>query len=106
MTGSYQVSTTLGDDAAAEDLAVTLVNRRLVACAQVIGPVRSIYRWNGTVERATEWLCIFKTAESRLAPLLETIRTLHPYDQPEIVATPIVAGDPGYLEWIRRETTP
>ncbi len=106
MTGTYQVCTTLGDDAAAADLAAALVDRRLVACAQVLGPVRSIYRWNGSVERTTEWLCIFKTVESRLASLLETIRTLHPYEQPEIVATAIVAGDPGYLEWIRQETTP
>ncbi|HEV8598634.1 MAG TPA: divalent-cation tolerance protein CutA [Gemmatimonadales bacterium] len=106
MTGCYQVSTTLDSEAQAENLATTLVEERLAACVQVIGPVRSVYRWEGAVTRATEWLCTAKTVEDRLTQLVERIRTLHSYQQPEIVATPIAAGDPGYLDWLRQESSP
>jgi periplasmic divalent cation tolerance protein len=106
VTGCYQVSTALDSEAQAGNLAVALVEERLAACVQVIGPVLSVYRWDGAVTRATEWLCIAKTVEDRLAQLLERIRTLHSYQQPEIVATAIAAGDPGYLDWLRQESTP
>ena len=105
MTAAYHVSTVVASEAAAADLAAALVDERLAACVQVIGPVRSTYRWKGAVERSSEWLCVAKTAEPRLAAVLARIRTLHPYEQPEIVATAIDAGDQGYLEWIRQETT-
>jgi len=104
VTAAYQVTTTLESESAAAALAGTLVEERLAACVQVIGPVRSTYRWKGAVERATEWLCVAKTAEDRLQATVARIRTLHPYELPEIVATAIDAGDTGYLEWIRRET--
>jgi periplasmic divalent cation tolerance protein len=82
------------------------VEERLAACVQVSGPVQSVYRWEGAVTTAGEWICTAKTMETRLPALLARIRALHPYQQPEIVATPISAGDPGYLEWIRKESTP
>jgi periplasmic divalent cation tolerance protein len=104
VAGYYQVSTTLETESAAARIAAALVEERLAACVQVIGPVRSTYRWKGAVEEATEWLCLAKTAETRLPALLDRIRALHPYQQPEIVATPIVAGDQGYLDWLRRQT--
>jgi periplasmic divalent cation tolerance protein len=100
----FQVSTTLETESAAARIASALVEERLAACVHVIGPVRSTYRWKGVVEQATEWLCLAKTAEPRLPALLGRIRALHPYQQPEIVATPIVAGDQGYLDWLQRET--
>jgi periplasmic divalent cation tolerance protein len=104
VTAAYQVTTSVQTESAAESLAGALVDERLAACVQVIGPVRSTYRWKGTVERATEWLCVAKTAQPKLEATLARIRALHPYEQPEIVATAIDAGDTGYLEWIRRET--
>jgi periplasmic divalent cation tolerance protein len=106
VTGYCQVSTAVDSAAAAENLAATLVGDRLAACVQVIGPVQSTYRWNGAVESATEWICLAKTTEERLPAVFDTIRARHSYEQPEIVATPIGAGDPGYLAWVRRETTP
>src|SRR5438132_64182 len=106
MTGCYQVSTSLDNEAEAGRLAAALVEERLAACVQVIGPVHSVYRWGGTVTQAAEWLCTAKTAEARLPALLSRIRTLHSYQQPEIVASAIDAGDPGYLAWLRQETTP
>ena len=72
----------------------------LAACAQVSGPIASTYRWQGRVETSQEWQCHLKTSADRLPDLLAWIRRLHPYDIPEIVAVPIVAGDPDYLRWI------
>ena len=104
MTAAYQVSTAVESEAAADEIAAALVSERLAACVQVIGPVRSTYRWKGAVERSSEWLCVAKTAEPRVDAVVARIRALHSYEQPEIVATAIDGGDPGYLEWIRRET--
>jgi periplasmic divalent cation tolerance protein len=98
------ISTTLDSEAAAAELAGRLVEERLAACVQVTGPVASVYRWKGAVQRATEWHCVAKTSEGRLDATLKRIRALHPYDVPDIVAVPIVAGDPDYLAWIQAET--
>jgi len=72
----------------------------------VLGPVGSRYRWRGEVERAREWLCLAKTEASRYAELEATIRELHSYEEPEIVATAIVAGSAGYLDWIGESLNP
>ncbi len=82
-------------------MAAELVGERLAACAQVTGPVTSTYRWEGRVEAAEEWYCHLKTTDARLPALRERLRTLHPYEVPEIVAVAIVDGDPAYLRWIR-----
>jgi periplasmic divalent cation tolerance protein len=99
--GRYcQVTTTLPDRSAAERVASTVVEERLAACAQLSGPISSVYRWRGQVERAEEWYCHLKTTVGRLPALEARIRELHSYEQPEIIAVPIVGGDPGYLRWI------
>ena len=105
MSGAVQVSTTLDSEAAARQLARQLVEERLAACVQVVGPIASVYRWEGAISEATEWLCLIKTGETALPPLIERIRALHSYAVPEIIATPVVAGDPDYLAWVRREST-
>ena len=94
------------DRAAAEGLAARLVEEGLAACAQVVGPVGSTYRWQGRVETATEWYCHLKTSAARLPDALARIRTLHPYDIPEIIALPIVSGDPDYLRWVGESVSP
>jgi periplasmic divalent cation tolerance protein len=99
--GCCQVTTTLPDEAAAERVAGCLVEEHLAACAQVIGQVSSTYRWEGKVERAGEWYCHLKTTLAMLPAVQARLRELHPYEVPEIVAVPIVDGDPGYLRWIR-----
>jgi periplasmic divalent cation tolerance protein len=99
-TGYFQVTTTLPDRGAAERLASMLVEERLAACAQIVGPVGSTYRWKGSVEQATEWYCHLKTTLARAPALRSRVRELHPYETPEIVAVPIVDGDPSYLKWI------
>ena len=100
MSAWCQVTTTLPDRATAEQLAATLVQERLAACAQVIGPVFSTYRWREGVEHSAEWYCHLKTTVARLPLLKRRIRELHPYEVPELVAVALVDGDPDYLRWI------
>lgn len=100
MTDYVQVLTTTASEQEAERIAAALVERRLAACAQVSGPIASRYRWRGEVEEAREWQCLAKTEASRYAEVEAAIRELHSYEQPEIVATPIVAASRGYLDWI------
>jgi periplasmic divalent cation tolerance protein len=100
MTEYVQVLTSVGSEQEAERIAAALVERRLAACVQTIGPIASRYRWRGEVETAREWLCLAKTTAERCGEIETAIRELHSYEEPEIVATPIVAGSRGYLDWI------
>jgi periplasmic divalent cation tolerance protein len=95
-----QVLTAAGSEQEAERISAALVERRLAACVQVLGPVASRYRWQGEIETAREWLCLAKTGAGRYEEIEAAIRELHSYDEPEIVATPIVAGSKGYLAWL------
>ena len=90
--------------AEAECIAEALVEERLAACVNILGGVRSVYRWQGAVERADEVAMIAKTAQHLFERLAARVRALHSYDTPAIVAWPIVAGDAAYLEWIAAET--
>jgi periplasmic divalent cation tolerance protein len=99
-----QVQTTTDSRAEAVELARGAVEARLAACAQVSGPVASTYWWEGTLERAEEWLLTLKLPTSGYQALADFIASSHSYDEPEIVATPIVAGSAGFLSWIEEET--
>jgi periplasmic divalent cation tolerance protein len=101
-TEHLQVQTTAGSEEEAERIAAALVERRLAACVQVIGPISSHYRWQGEVEREREWLCLAKTSAAHYSELEAAIQELHSYEEPEIVATPIVTGSAGYLDWLGR----
>ncbi|HET7599859.1 MAG TPA: divalent-cation tolerance protein CutA [Gemmatimonadales bacterium] len=94
------MTTSVDSREAAARLATAAVAERLAACVQVVGPIRSTYRWRGQVEEADEWYCHCKTTRARYPELESRLRALHPYDVPEIVAVPIVAGSPAYLAWI------
>ncbi|HVY96968.1 MAG TPA: divalent-cation tolerance protein CutA [Solirubrobacterales bacterium] len=100
MSEYLQVLTTTGSEEEAERIATALVERRLAACVQTVGPVLSRYRWRGAVEVEREWQCLAKTTAARYAAVEAAIRELHSYEEPEIVATPIVAGSAGYLAWL------
>jgi periplasmic divalent cation tolerance protein len=100
-----QVTTTLPDEAAAQRVAAALVTERLAACAQVVGPVSSTYRWRGDIEHATEWYCHLKTTAARVGRLETRIRELHPYEVPEVIAVPIARGNPDYLTWIEESVS-
>jgi periplasmic divalent cation tolerance protein len=99
------VTTTVPVQSDAQTIAEAAVERRLAACAQVQGPVRSTFRWQSSVDHAIEWYCHLKTTRERLAALETLIRQHHPYEVPEIIATPIVGGSTAYLAWIVRETS-
>jgi len=101
-----QVATTAAGQEVAQRLAEAVVTERLAACAQVEGPLASVYRWQGHIERATEWRCLCKTTAARAPALIARLRALHPNAVPEIVATPIVDGDPDYLAWIEHSVSP
>jgi periplasmic divalent cation tolerance protein len=103
MTGMIQVLTTVAKREDGQRIATALVQQRLAACVQVSGPLTSCYRWQGQLETADEWLCAIKTTERAYAAVEAAIHRLHDYDEPEIVAVPIVAGSRGYLDWLARE---
>jgi periplasmic divalent cation tolerance protein len=103
LTAHLIVTTTLPTEAEAQSLAEAAIAGRLAACAQVQGPIRSTFRWQGHVEQATEWFCHFKTTRGCLPALEALITDQHPYDVPEIIAIPIVGGSAAYLRWVEEQ---
>ncbi len=101
-----QVQTTTDSRAEAMELSRAAVEARLAACAQVAGPVASMYWWDGALERTEEWLVLLKLPADRYDELAAFITERHSYDEPEIVALPFVAGSTAYLTWLREETRP
>jgi periplasmic divalent cation tolerance protein len=99
-----QVLTTTDSREAAQALARGAVEARTAACGQVAGPIISTYWWQGRLETAEEWQILFKTTTHRYPALEAHIRQHHSYEVPEILCTPIVAGNPAYLDWLSAET--
>lgn len=97
------VFTTLPNRTSAEKLASNLVRNKLAACVQIVGPIKSVYRWKGKVENSREYLCIIKTTSVLYASLEKAILRGHPYEVPEIVALPVVRGNKDYLSWVAKE---
>jgi len=81
-------------------IADRLVEKKLAACVQIVEPVLSIYRWQGAVEREKEVLLLIKTTQDRIPLIAELLDAIHPYEVPELVATPIAAGSAAYLSWL------
>jgi periplasmic divalent cation tolerance protein len=100
------VLTNCPDTEDADRLARTLVEQKLAACVNRLPAVNSVYRWQGAVERAIDVPLLIKSTRERLPEIQEVIRALHPYEVPEIVAIPVVAGLPAYLRWVVDETQP
>jgi periplasmic divalent cation tolerance protein len=103
MSEAIQVVTTTSTREDADRIAAALVERRLAACVQVGGPIISKYRWQGKLESTPEWTCTVKTLRSKYEAVERAIRELHTYDEPEILALPVVAGSEGYLRWLTAE---
>ncbi len=95
---------TCPDTETAQRIARTLVEQKLAACVNIVPGLRSIYRWKDAVQDEAECLLLIKTRDSRVTALSETIRLLHPYELPEVIAVPVVAGLAPYLDWIRDNT--
>jgi periplasmic divalent cation tolerance protein len=95
---------TCGSEEEALKIANALVNERLAACANIVSPVRSVYRWEGKIWDEKEWLLVIKTMKSRFDELAKRVKSLHSYSIPEIIALPILEGSPLYLQWIEEST--
>ena len=92
---------TCPDETTAARLAEALVAEGCAACVNLLGTVRSIYRWQGKIERSDEVMLLAKTTTKAYSALEDTLRRLHPYEVPEIVAVPVTHGLPAYLEWVQ-----
>jgi periplasmic divalent cation tolerance protein len=98
-----QIVTTTEHREDADRIAQALVAARLAACAQVAGPITSTYHWRGKIETAQEWQCWAKSRRELYGQIEQAIRRIHPYEVPEILALPIVAGSADYLNWLDAE---
>jgi len=88
------------DSECAKQLAERIVSERLAACANVVPGVTSIFEWNGALQSESEVVMVIKTTSQKYPQLEATLRQLHPYEVPEIIATPITHGLPDYLDWV------
>jgi periplasmic divalent cation tolerance protein len=88
-----------------QQIAETLLESKLVACVNIIPGISSIYHWQDAIEQDDEILLIAKTRAAHFDRLATTVKRVHPYDVPEVIAMPIVAGSNEYLAWIDMETT-
>ncbi len=84
----------------AEKIASQLLEAKLIACANIIGPVSSHFHWSGKIEKAEECLMLMKSRRDLFEELAETVKTLHSYEVPEILALPIVDGSKAYFDWM------
>ena len=101
MSNLLQVVTTVDQPEKAEQIASTLINERLAACVQIDGPITSVYRWDGQIQRDQEWRCTIKTITERSDEVLQRLEEIHPYDVPEILATRVDHATQGYASWAR-----
>lgn len=104
MTNFIVILVTAGSEKEAETLATTLVDERLAGCVNIIGPVRSIYRWEGKIADEKEWLLVIKSRAELFAAIEERVKALHSYQTPEVIALPVPYGSRAYLQWLGQGT--
>lgn len=100
MTEYIQVLTTLENRDDAEKIARALVEKRIAACVQIMGPLTSFFQWQGKLDSAEEFLCVIKSRSDLFQEMETIIKSMHPYEVPEILATPITKGNKDYLSWL------
>ena len=103
MTEYMQVVTTVETKEDAEKIARELLEKHLAACVQISGQVKSFYWWDEKIENAAEYVCVIKSRRDLYEEIESVINKIHPYDVPEILATPVLAGGKGYLNWLAKE---
>jgi periplasmic divalent cation tolerance protein len=100
MTNARIVLTTAGSVDEARKIARALVERRLAACVNIVPQIESVYRWQGKLETAAEWLLVIKTEAAAFEGVRATIEALHSYETPECIMLEVAEGDQEYLDWI------
>ena len=105
MSNARVVLTTVESKEASEKLAQQLVERRLAACVNIVGPIRSVYRWKQEIQQDQEFLLLIKTTAEHAAQLRSGFAGLHPYELPECVELPIEGGSEEYLAWLAAEVS-
>jgi periplasmic divalent cation tolerance protein len=106
MTDARLVLVTVPSREEGERIAEAIVGEKLAACVNIVGPIRSVYRWQGEVCRDDEHLLFMKTSRDRYGELERRVLELHPYDVPEVVALSVEQGAAAYLSWIEEQTRP
>lgn len=104
MTSIRLIYVTVGSVEKAEQLARTLLERHLIACANILPGMRSIYHWKGEIEAADEAVLLLKTTEANVAEAIEAVEELHEYETPCALELKVESGSAGYLEWLMNET--
>jgi len=105
MINARIVLTTIGDKDAAQELANLLLERRLAACVNIVGPITSVYRWRDQVQNDPEFLLLIKTTAECAERLRSALKSLHPYELPECVELTITGGSEEYLAWLAAEVS-
>ena len=100
MTDKLLVLSTAGSESEARKIAQTLVERRLAACVNIVPKIHSVYRWEGRVEQAEEYLLLIKTVKAREEQVWAAICELHSYELPECIVIQIESGSAEYLKWV------
>jgi periplasmic divalent cation tolerance protein len=102
VTDKIVVLSACDSEESAAGLARMLVERRLAACVNIVAGARSVYRWQGKIEEAGEWLLVIKSRRDLFAQVREAIAAEHSYEVPEVIALPVVEGSEAYLAWVDR----
>ncbi|HMF89004.1 MAG TPA: divalent-cation tolerance protein CutA [Candidatus Angelobacter sp.] len=105
MINARIVLTTAGSADEARKIAEALVDRRLAACVNIVPQIESVYRWEGKVEHAAEWLLVIKTQAAAFKRVRDTIKELHAYNLPECIMLDVCDGDQEYLDWIKKNSS-
>ncbi|HVN64809.1 MAG TPA: divalent-cation tolerance protein CutA [Candidatus Binataceae bacterium] len=104
--GAIAILTTVGRQRQAASIARTLVDEQMAACVNIVGPVRSVYRWQGAVHDDREFLLVIKTRADRYPVVERRIREIHPYELPELIAIGVNRGSKPYLDWLVESSAP
>lgn len=104
MTDKIVVFSACESEQEAYKIARALVEAQLAACVNILPPVTSVYRWQGRIETASEWVLLIKTRREVFESLKHELLRIHSYEVPEVIAVPVVAGSEDYLAWLERET--
>jgi periplasmic divalent cation tolerance protein len=102
MTEKIVVLSNCGSEEEARRVARALVEARFAACVNIVPGIRSIYHWKGSVQEEGEWMLVIKSTRAMFEQLSAQLKKIHSYEVPEVLAIPVVDGDPSYLEWMDR----